>query len=382
MVEHGNIVPNMAKVYLLKSGEVRDPLGLDNFHPNSNVNGIIVHIEGGSPSNIVTMAFNPNIKNFLATHNFPLFYRGQVEHTVGNEVNPRTFAQYIGWVPNIVLALNVNKNTPMSVGVTVNEQSGIELLGAFRRKADLPDATEENHFLQDIDDCVAYVWEEDENGYYQVKFNASTQSYAWVKQSVGVNNHYNITTKKGIFTKQFNVFNMTIQKGFANPNAITQLEDEQYRLIWQDLAQLRASIIQNTTLIDDLQEQIDGLHIVVSELPEFGVPNKIYLVPNDDPKLQNTLDEFIWVNNDWERIGGISIDLSNYFNKPEVISLLDDKQDKLIAGENITIDENNVISASGSGGGNSYEPDGVTVVLNENDELEVNIKYIMDGGYL
>ena len=200
MVEHGNIVPNMAKIYLLKSGEVRDPLGLDNFHPNSNVNGIIVHIEGGSPSNIATMAFNPNIKNFLATHNFPLFYRGQVEHTVGNESHPRTFAQYIGWVPNIVLALNVNKNTPMSVGVTVNQQSGVELLGAFRFIADLPDATE------DIDDCVAYVWEEDENGYYQVKFNASTQSYEWVKQSVGVNNHYNITTKKGNIYKAIQCF--------------------------------------------------------------------------------------------------------------------------------------------------------------------------------
>ena len=34
------------------------------------------------------------------------------------------------------------------------------------------------------------------------------------------------------------------------------------------------------------------------------------------------------------------------------------------------------------GGGNSYEPDGMTIVLNEDDELEVNLKYIMDGGYL
>ena len=28
------------------------------------------------------------------------------------------------------------------------------------------------------------------------------------------------------------------------------------------------------------------------------------------------------------------------------------------------------------------DPDGVTIVLNEDDELEVNLKYIMDGGYL
>ena len=28
------------------------------------------------------------------------------------------------------------------------------------------------------------------------------------------------------------------------------------------------------------------------------------------------------------------------------------------------------------------DPDGVTIVLNEDDELEVNLEYIMDGGYL
>lgn len=32
--------------------------------------------------------------------------------------------------------------------------------------------------------------------------------------------------------------------------------------------------------------------------------------------------------------------------------------------------------------GDKYEPDGLTIVLNEDDELEVNLKYIMDGGYL
>lgn len=541
MVEYGNIVPNMAKIYLLKTGEVRDPLGLDNFHPNSNVNGIIVHIEGGSPSNIATMAFNPNIKNFLATHNFPLFYRGQVEHTVGNEAHPRTFSQYVGWVPNIVLALNVNKNTTMSVGVTVNQQSGIELLGAFRFITDLPNAT------QETDDCVAYVWEERENGYYQVSFNVLTQSYEWVKQSVGVNNHYNITTKSGIFTKQFNVFNITVQKGFANPNAITQLEDEQYRLIWQELAQLSAFIQQNTTLIGDLQEQIDELNlhvvktitkqdtntiainltriplldnnnveitavvrvdsndalnileitedgllvdktnvydfiveqfndtnsdlhiavldlindkleehntsptahqdireeveqaiigldnnkldkvwnnitsqtttnlndefvlnsggavykttlanilsyvvpidifIIVSELPATGVPNKIYLVPSEDPELQNTLDEFIWINNTWERIGGISIDLI----LEEVNKLLEETTDKLVVDMEFNKDTNLLSLILENGDEIStiidvvcYEPDNITIGLNAEQKLEVKDNLEIDGGFL
>ena len=41
----------------------------------------------------------------------------------------------------------------------------------------------------------------------------------------------------------------------------------------------------------------------------------------------------------------------NYYTKTETDDLLDDKQGTLTAGANITIDENNVISASGGGGG-------------------------------
>lgn len=60
------------------------------------------------------------------------------------------------------------------------------------------------------------------------------------------------------------------------------------------------------------------------------------------------------------------------------------KQDKLIAGTNIVINQDtNVISAVGGGSGDDGNtPDGVTIILNEDDKLEVNLKYIMDGGYL
>ena len=72
---------------------------------------------------------------------------------------------------------------------------------------------------------------------------------------------------------------------------------------------------------------------VVSVLPATGVANKIYLVPSSKPETQNALDEFIWVDNAWERLGGFTLDLSNYYNKTEINSLLADKVDK---NENIT----------------------------------------------
>lgn len=68
-----------------------------------------------------------------------------------------------------------------------------------------------------------------------------------------------------------------------------------------------------------LQEIIAGavdteLFIIVEELPETGKTNKIYLVPNET----GGFTEYIYVNNKWDPIGLISIDLSNYWTIEQV----------------------------------------------------------------
>lgn len=90
----------------------------------------------------------------------------------------------------------------------------------------------------------------------------------------------------------------------------------------------RATTAQRVTVGNLLALVDTGIFITVSALPTTGVANKIYLVPSDDPETQNVLDEYIWVNNNWEKIGAVKVDLSNYFNKPEINSLLDEKVDK------------------------------------------------------
>ena len=62
-------------------------------------------------------------------------------------------------------------------------------------------------------------------------------------------------------------------------------------------------------------------------MPTTGVVNKIYLVPGSE-ETQNVLDEYIWVDNAWEKIGAVKVDLSNYFNKTEINSILESKVDK------------------------------------------------------
>lgn len=106
--------------------------------------------------------------------------------------------------------------------------------------------------------------------------------------------------------------------------------------------------------------------IVVQTLPTQDIDeHTIYLVPKTG-ETGDIYDEYIYINNAWEHIGSTSVDLSNYLAKNNTISFtpsgdynpatkkyVDDiasgKQDNLTAGSNITIDANNVISATGGG---------------------------------
>ena len=133
------------------------------------------------------------------------------------------------------------------------------------------------------------------------------------------------------------------------------------------------------TEIQTLKDQIDSLGVLftykgevatIQDLPATdNKPGDVYYVDNEQ-------SEYIWIEKSgvyqWEQFGP-AIDLSEYAkqqdlqqlksevdamntqvenNSSNIVSLTNTKQDKLTAGTNITIDENNVISASGGSGGN------------------------------
>lgn len=57
------------------------------------------------------------------------------------------------------------------------------------------------------------------------------------------------------------------------------------------------------------------LFTIVDVLPSEGEKNKIYLVPSEN----GMFDEYFWnENNKWDKIGEVTIDLSNYPNRQEV----------------------------------------------------------------
>lgn len=67
------------------------------------------------------------------------------------------------------------------------------------------------------------------------------------------------------------------------------------------------------TEVNDLIGQITTISFeVVDVLPQTGEANKIYLVPSTEGQPQNGYDEYIYVNESWEKIGSTDIDLSQY----------------------------------------------------------------------
>ena len=75
--------------------------------------------------------------------------------------------------------------------------------------------------------------------------------------------------------------------------------------------------------------------LIVAELPQTGQDDTIYLVPSEETQTGNNYDEYVYVNNDWEKLGGIQVqvDLTDYvkntdyatYNKAGLIRLLQDR---------------------------------------------------------
>ena len=64
---------------------------------------------------------------------------------------------------------------------------------------------------------------------------------------------------------------------------------------------------------------ISGFHAeIVSELPETGKANILYLVSKTEAASGDGYDEYLYINGAWERVGSTDIDLSGYVQASEM----------------------------------------------------------------
>lgn len=82
-----------------------------------------------------------------------------------------------------------------------------------------------------------------------------------------------------------------------------------------------------TTLISNAVSNLQLVE-VVNSLPTTDIKNnRLYLVVNGESIANNSYDIYIYVNNSWEQLDKLDFDISNFYNKTEVNTLLDGKCD-------------------------------------------------------
>ena len=66
------------------------------------------------------------------------------------------------------------------------------------------------------------------------------------------------------------------------------------------------------------------MHVaIVQQLPTEDISTStIYFVPRQTPDTNDVYDEYMYISNAWEHIGSTAIDLSNYYTKTQVDTLL------------------------------------------------------------
>ena len=107
-----------------------------------------------------------------------------------------------------------------------------------------------------------------------------------------------------------------------------------------------------TEYVDNAVNMIKS--IIVTELPAIGVPNTIYFVPSGGGN-QNVFNEYIYVNSEWEIVGGTSIDLTPFLEKTVAeqtyakISDLDEKVSKTTTINGKTLYNNITLTAEDVG---------------------------------
>lgn len=86
-----------------------------------------------------------------------------------------------------------------------------------------------------------------------------------------------------------------------------------------------------TTAITNALKDVQGIKYQIEEnLPSTGEAGTIYLISNSGTGT-NIYDEYIWVNNKFEKIGTTAVDLTNYIQNTDLVAITNEEVDTICA---------------------------------------------------
>ena len=71
--------------------------------------------------------------------------------------------------------------------------------------------------------------------------------------------------------------------------------------------------------------------LVYDELPTTGIPNTIYIIPTTGTATeQNSTDEYIWINDRWEKLGSDSTDSNTPMSEEDILNALQPRRSEVM----------------------------------------------------
>lgn len=363
------LIPNVSEIFYNKQGQIIDKKGDFNFFAlNNYANLILLHFEDNdTPNEILFANFTPN-NNYgtYTSHWFYINYQGLSERFVLEEQTPRTFSTYVLEVPNLILNNNYQDQNVINT-LTVIRRSGFYNLGMFDTFAELNGEYQPTQSLMDKN-AFAYVLNIERQGFYQVIRDIQDDQLKWVLRQDKMD--------YGYITKQYPTSQIIVQKGFTRTNNLPTYNESVYQAIAQTINRLEKRIATLTDL-DLTFEETQTVETIINKItPTMYVFSSNVKIDNNENDLIGKTNDGLYIKHD-----DTKVDLSVFNNKVTDLEIkIVNKQNKLIAGDNITIVDDVISATGGSGGG--YQPDEETIVLNDENKLKVSSNLEIDGGYL
>ena len=144
-------------------------------------------------------------------------------------------------------------------------------------------------------------------------------------------------TKATTYTKEETYSKQEVDILVSNPiDAYTKTESDQKYATKSELETKQNALVSGTNIKTFNGQSILGTGniefeqgktiTVVTELPQTGDPDRIYLVPNESSRTNDIYDEYIWLveQSKWEFLGNkhVDVDLTDYYTKEEVDALI------------------------------------------------------------
>lgn len=131
-----------------------------------------------------------------------------------------------------------------------------------------------------------------------------------------------------------------------------------------------------------VQDQINETHkvIVVPTLPETGIVNRIYLVPNDATRPNDIYDEYMWLGptDKWEFLGNkqVTINLTPYYTKVETDQRFVGKE----ANKGLSTNDYTTAEKTKLDGLSNYDDSNIYTKTEVNDKLLLKVDSVNGKG--